>query len=61
VALHVAWNSGVLLFGVLFSGYDPAAGSRRMAVPAAAVFIACALAFAWGGRRLREPRRPGRR
>jgi membrane protease YdiL (CAAX protease family) len=58
VALHVGWNSGVLLFGVLFSGYDPAAGSRWMAVPAAAVLVACVVAFAWGGRRLRTALRP---
>jgi membrane protease YdiL (CAAX protease family) len=53
VALHVAWNTGVLLFGAVFSEYDPAAGSRWMAVPAAVVFIACAAAFVAGGRRLR--------
>jgi membrane protease YdiL (CAAX protease family) len=57
VALHVAWNTGVLLLGAFFSGYDPAAGSRWMAVPAAVVFAACAVAFVRGGRRLREASR----
>src|SRR6185312_4097031 len=58
VILHVAWNTGVLLFGMVFPHFEPADGGARLAVASAAVFTACTLAFVWGGRRLRAAGRP---
>jgi membrane protease YdiL (CAAX protease family) len=63
VALHVAWNAGVLAFGGLFPRFDPAHRGLRVAVPAALAFVACAAVFAWAAPRLRaaarRPRRTG--
>jgi hypothetical protein len=53
VALHVAWNSGVLLFGGFFPGFDPAAHGPALALPGALAFAACAAVFAWVAPRLR--------
>jgi membrane protease YdiL (CAAX protease family) len=53
VALHVAWNAGVLLFGAAFSSFEPAGGGPLLAVAAAAALLASAAAFVVIGRRLR--------
>jgi membrane protease YdiL (CAAX protease family) len=53
VALHVAWNAGVLLFGGFFPGFDPAAHGRALAVPAGLAFLGCVGVFAWAAPRLR--------
>ncbi len=53
VALHVAWNSGVLLFGGFFPGFDPAARGPALALPAGLAFAACVGVFAWVAPRLR--------
>jgi hypothetical protein len=57
VALHVAWNVGVLALGGAFHGFDPAGRGAALAVPAALVFVAAAAAFAVGARRLRDESR----
>jgi membrane protease YdiL (CAAX protease family) len=61
VALHVAWNVGVLALGGAFHGFDPAGRGAALAVPAALVFTAAAAAFALGARRLRDESRVTRR
>jgi membrane protease YdiL (CAAX protease family) len=54
VALHVAWNAGVLLFGGIFPGFDPAAHGRALALPAGLAFLACVGVFVWVAPRLRR-------
>ena len=54
VALHVAWNAGVLLFGFFLPAFDPAKGGWMLAVGAAAAFLASAAALVVLGRRLRR-------
>ncbi|HET7462083.1 MAG TPA: type II CAAX endopeptidase family protein [Longimicrobium sp.] len=61
VALHVAWNAGVLLFGGFFPGFDPAAHGRALALPAGVAFLACVGVFAWAAPRLRRAGRDHRR
>jgi len=58
VALHVAWNVGVLLFGALFPRFDPATGGSTLACAAAAAFLASAAAFVVLGARLRAASAP---
>lgn len=58
VALHVGWNAGVLLFGGIFTGFDPAAHGKRLAVPAGLAFAACVGVFVWVAPRLRAAGRP---
>jgi len=60
VALHVAWNAGVLVFGGFFPGFDPAAHGRALAVPAGIAFLACVGVFAWAAPRLRRAGRDRR-
>ena len=60
VALHVAWNAGVLLFGGFFPGFDPAARGPALALPAGLAFAACVGVFAWVAPRLREAGRTRR-
>jgi membrane protease YdiL (CAAX protease family) len=61
VALHVAWNAGVLLFGLVFPRFTPAEGGWGLAGAAAAALTASAAAFVVVGRRLRPAvNRPGR-
>ena len=57
VALHVAWNTGVLLFGAVFPTFDPAARGPWLALPAFAVFLASAAVYALIAPRLRASRR----
>jgi membrane protease YdiL (CAAX protease family) len=61
VALHVAWNAGVLLFGFVFPRFAPAEGGWRLAAAAAAALAASAAAFVMLAPRLRPAsRRRGR-
>jgi len=60
VALHVAWNAGVLLFGGFFPGFDPAAHGRALALPAGLAFLACVGVFERVSRPLRRAGRGGR-
>jgi membrane protease YdiL (CAAX protease family) len=57
VVLHVAWNAGVLLFGVVLSGIDPAKGGWPLAAAAAAALSASTAIFVVVGRRLRPASR----
>lgn len=59
VALHMAWNAGVLLFGGFFPGFDPAARGPALALPAGLAFAACVGVFAWIAPRLRAAGRRG--
>jgi membrane protease YdiL (CAAX protease family) len=60
VALHMAWNAGVLLFGGFFPGFDPAERGPALALPAGLAFAACVGVFAWVAPRLRAAGRGGR-
>ena len=57
VALHAAWNAGVLAFGGVFPDFDPGGGGVRLALPALAVFCGAALLFAVAGRGMWTARR----
>jgi len=61
VALHVAWNAGVLLFDGFFPAVDVAGRGAAVAVPAALAFAACVAVFAWVAPRLRRAGRGRRR
>ena len=56
VALHMAWNAGVLLFGFVFPRFDPAEGGWRLVLAATAALAASAGAFVVLGRWLRTAR-----
>lgn len=59
VALHVAWNVGVMAFSGAFQGWDPGGRGAVLAIPAALVFAGAAAVFAWAGRRMRAELRAG--
>jgi hypothetical protein len=56
VALHVAWNAGVLLFGTVFPGFNPAAHGLGLAAAAGVAFLACVAVFVWAAPSLRAAR-----
>ncbi len=58
VALHMAWNLGVLAWGGIFPRFDPATRGPLLALPAALAFAACIALFAWTAPRLRAASRP---
>ncbi|WP_420126785.1 CPBP family intramembrane glutamic endopeptidase [Longimicrobium sp.] len=54
VALHVAWNAGVLAFGTVLPDFDPTGKGWRWAAPAAAVAVVSLLWCAWTVRRMQD-------
>lgn len=54
VALHVAWNAGVLAFGTVLPGFDPTGKGWRWAAPAAGVAVLSLLWCAWTVRRMQD-------
>lgn len=54
VALHVAWNAGVLAFGTALPDFDPTGKGWRWAAPAAGVALLSLLWCAWTVRRMQD-------
>lgn len=54
VALHVAWNGGVVAFGTAFPDFDPTGKGWAWAAPAAGVAALSLLLCAWGVRRMQD-------
>ena len=54
VALHVAWNAGVLAFGTALPEFDPTGKGWRWAVPAAGVALLSLVWCAWSVRRMQD-------
>lgn len=60
VALHVAWNAGVLAFGAAFPDFDPTGKGWRWAAPAAGVALLSILWCAWTVKRMQDETRRAR-
>lgn len=54
VALHVAWNAGVLAFGTALPDFDPTGKGWRWAAPAAGVALLSLLWCAWTVRKMQD-------
>ena len=54
VALHGAWNAGVMAFGAAFPAFDPAGKGWAWAAPAAGVALLSLVWCAWGVRRMQD-------
>ncbi|HEX2202244.1 MAG TPA: type II CAAX endopeptidase family protein, partial [Longimicrobium sp.] len=57
VALHAAWNVGLLVLSGVFPEFDPAKGGREWALPAALGTVASGAWLAWTGVRLKAAAR----
>jgi membrane protease YdiL (CAAX protease family) len=61
VALHVAWNLGLMLFASAFPDFEATDVSPTLALPAALALAAASAAAVWAGRRLAQAAREARR